>query len=256
MFSKKTIKDIDVKGKKVLVRVDFNVPIKDGAVADDTRVQAALPTLKYLLDGGAGLILCSHLGRPKGEAKPEFSLKPVAEHLAKVLGQDVAFAEDCIGENTEKLVSAMLDGDVLLLENVRFHAEERKNDPVFSKKLAQLGDVYANDAFGSAHRAHGSTVGVAENFDIRVSGFLMEKELDSWVKRSAVLPGPLQQFSAVPRWRIKFRLHKSAWGIKAHAGTIRRPVLFIFDPTSIRPFPATGFATIFVVFHPSDEAGC
>ncbi|MDX9863339.1 MAG: phosphoglycerate kinase [Anaerolineaceae bacterium] len=176
MFSKQTVKDVDVKGKKVLVRVDFNVPLKEGMVTDDTRVQAALPTIKYLLDGGAAVILCSHLGRPKGEAKPEFSLKPVAEYLAGVLGQDVAFAEDCIGAAAENAAAALQPGDVLVLENTRFHAGEKKNDPAMAEQLASLADLYVNDAFGSAHRAHASTEGVT-HFLPAVAGLLMEKEI-------------------------------------------------------------------------------
>jgi phosphoglycerate kinase len=176
MFNKKTIRDIDVKGKRVLVRVDFNVPVKDGVVGDDTRIRAALPTLKYLLENGAALILCSHLGRPKGEVKPEFSLHPVAEHLGKLLGKPVAFAEDCIGPKAEEAAKALKAGDVLLLENTRFHAGETKNDPEMAKQLASLADVYVNDAFGSAHRAHASTEGVAQ-FLPAVAGFLLEKEI-------------------------------------------------------------------------------
>ncbi len=176
MFNKKTIRDIDVQGKHVLVRVDFNVPVKEGVVGDDTRIRAALPTLKYLLENGAALILCSHLGRPKGEVKPEFSLRPVAEHLGKLLGKPVAFAEDCIGPKAEEAVKALKAGDVLLLENTRFHAGETKNDPEMAKQLASLADVYVNDAFGSAHRAHASTEGVAQ-FLPAVAGFLLEKEI-------------------------------------------------------------------------------
>jgi phosphoglycerate kinase len=176
MFSKKTVKDVDVKGKKVLVRVDFNVPLKEGVVQDDTRVQAALPTIKYLLDGGAGVILCSHLGRPKGEAKPEFSLKPVAEYLADVLGQEVAFAEDCIGPAAETAAAAVKPGDVLVLENTRYHKGEKKNDPDMAEQLAKLAELYVNDAFGTAHRAHASTEGVT-HFLPAVGGLLMEKEI-------------------------------------------------------------------------------
>ena len=153
MFNKKTIRDIDVKGKRVLVRVDFNVPVKEGVVGDDTRIRAALPTLKYLLENKAALILCSHLGRPKGQPLPEFSLKPVADYLAQLLGQPVAFAEDCIGPKAEAAAQALKPGDVLVLENTRYHAGETKNDPEISKGLAALADVYVNDAFGSAHRA-------------------------------------------------------------------------------------------------------
>lgn len=176
MFNKKTIRDIDVQGKRVLVRVDFNVPVKEGVVGDDTRIRAALPTLEYLLQNGAALILCSHLGRPKGSPDPQYSLRPVAEYLATLLGKPVAFAEDCIGPNAEDAAKTLKAGDVLLLENTRFHAGETKNDPEISKGLASLADVYVNDAFGSAHRAHSSTTGVAE-FLPAVSGFLLEKEI-------------------------------------------------------------------------------
>lgn len=176
MFNKKTVTDIDVNGKRVLVRVDFNVPIKDGKVGDDTRIQAALPTIKYLLDHNAAVILCSHLGRPKGEPKSEFSLRPVGEHLSDLLGQKVAFAEDCIGPVAEKAAAQLKPGQVLLLENTRFHAGETKNDPKMAEQLASLGEVYVNDAFGSAHRAHASTEGVAHHLPA-VAGFLLEKEI-------------------------------------------------------------------------------
>ena len=176
MFNKKTVKDIDVKGKRVLVRVDFNVPIKDGRISDDTRIRAALPTIQYLLDQGAAVILCSHLGRPKGGPDPIFSLKPVAEYLGKLLKMPIAFADDCIGPVAEKASQSLKPGSVLVLENTRFHPEEEKNDPAMSKQLAALADVYVNDAFGSAHRAHASTEGVA-HFLPGVAGFLMEKEI-------------------------------------------------------------------------------
>ena len=176
MFNKKTVQDIDVRGKKVLVRVDFNVPIRDGKVGDDTRIQAALPTINYLLDNGASLVLCSHLGRPKGEFQAEFSLRPVAEYLGKLLDQPVAFSEDCIGPQAEQAASQLKPGEILVLENTRFHAGEKKNDPAMAKQLAELADVYVNDAFGSAHRAHASTEGVA-NYLPGVAGFLMEKEI-------------------------------------------------------------------------------
>jgi phosphoglycerate kinase len=176
MFNKKTIRDIEVKGKKVLVRVDFNVPLKDGKVGDDTRVRAALPTIQYLLDHGAAVILCSHLGRPKGGPDPKFSLKPVAEHLSGLLGKPVAFAEDCVGPAAEAAAKALKPGSVLVLENTRFHPEEEKNDLKLAEQLASLADLYVNDAFGSAHRAHSSTEGVT-HFKPGVAGFLLEKEI-------------------------------------------------------------------------------
>lgn len=176
MFNKKTVEDVNVKGKRVLVRVDFNVPIKEGKVGDDTRIKAALPTLQYLLDHGAALILCSHLGRPKGEVMPEYSMRPIALHLSSLLGKPVAFAEDCIGPVAEKATQALKPGDVLILENTRFHAGETKNDPEMSRQLASLADLYVNDAFGSAHRAHASTEGVTK-FLPAVAGFLMESEI-------------------------------------------------------------------------------
>ncbi len=176
MFNKKTVRDIDVKGKKVLERVDFNVPLKDGKVDDGTRVKAALPTIQYLLDHGAAVILCSHLGRPKGGPDPKFSLKPVAEYLGGVLGKPVAFADDCIGPVAEAAAKALKPGQVLLLENTRFHPEEEKNDLHMAEQLASLADIYVNDAFGTAHRAHASTEGVT-HFKPGVAGFLLEKEI-------------------------------------------------------------------------------
>jgi phosphoglycerate kinase len=182
MFNKKTIKDIDVKGKRLLVRVDFNVPIKDGQVTDDTRIHAELPTLEYLLKQGAALILCSHLGRPKdGQRQPEFSMRPVADHLAKLLRaggprKKVLFCEECIGPLAEEAAKKLKPGEVLVLENTRFYAGETKNDPEMARQLASLADVYVNDAFGSAHRAHASTEGVAHILP-GVAGFLMEKEI-------------------------------------------------------------------------------
>lgn len=176
MFDKKTIKDVDVQGKRILVRVDFNVPLKDGAVVDDTRIQAALPTINFLLENGAAVILCSHLGRPKGEVKAEFSLRPVADHLTTLIDQPVSFAEDCIGPIAEKAANKLKPGEVLVLENTRFHAGERGNDPEMSRQLAALADIFVNDAFGSAHRAHASTTGVAAHLP-GVAGFLMEKEI-------------------------------------------------------------------------------
>jgi len=176
MLNKKTIRDVDYSGKRVLVRVDFNVPLIDGSVGDDTRIRAALPTLNYLLDQGASLVLCSHLGRPKGEPKPEYSLRPVAEHLSALLDRPVSFSVDCIGPAALQAALALNPGDVLLLENTRFHAGETKNDPQVSKELAALGELYVNDAFGSAHRAHASTEGVA-HFLPGAAGFLLEKEI-------------------------------------------------------------------------------
>lgn len=175
-FNKKTVADIDVTGKKVLVRVDFNVPIKDGKVGDDTRIRAALPTIEYLVQHGAAVILCSHLGRPKGGPDPKFSLKPVGEYLAKLMGLPVAFAEDCVGPVAEAAAAALKPGQVLLLENTRFYPGEEKNDLELARKLASLADVYVNDAFGSAHRAHSSTEGVAHYLPA-VAGFLLEKEI-------------------------------------------------------------------------------
>jgi phosphoglycerate kinase len=176
MLNKKTLHDINVKGKKVLVRVDFNVPLKDGEVADDTRIVAALPTINYLLDEGAALILTSHLGRPKGEAKPEFSLAPVAEYLAGLVSVPVKFATDCLGDVAQAAAASLNAGEILLLENTRYHAGEKKNDPAMAKELAAMADVFVNDAFGTAHRAHASNVGVAGELTA-VAGFLLEKEL-------------------------------------------------------------------------------
>lgn len=176
MFEKRTIKDIDVKGKRVLVRVDFNVPLSDGKVSDDTRIKAALPTINYLLENGASVILCSHLGRPKDGPNPEYSLKPIASHLEDLLGKKVGFSDDCIGPHTQQLVNKLTSGEILLLENTRFHSEEKKNDPKMAQQLAALADIYVNDAFGSAHRAHASTEGVAHLLPA-VAGFLMEKEI-------------------------------------------------------------------------------
>ena len=193
MFSKKTIRDIDVNGKKVLVRVDFNVPIKDGVVGDDTRIRGALPTLEFLLKGGAALILCSHLGRPKGGPEAKYSMKPVAEYLGKLMNRDVAFAEDCIGPAAEAAAKALQPGGVLVLENTRFHPEEEKNDPGMAKQLAALADIYVNDAFGSAHRAHASTEGVAKYIPA-VAGLLMEKEIQDL---GAAVANPERPFVAI-----------------------------------------------------------
>lgn len=174
----KTIKDIEVSGKRVLMRVDFNVPLSEtGEVTDDTRIRAALPSIQYLLDNKAKVILMSHLGRPKGEKKPEFSLKPAAAALAEKLNLPVTFLEDCIGDDVEAAVNEMKEGQVILLENVRFYKGEEKNDPELAQSLAKLADIYVNDAFGTAHRAHASTEGVTKFVPVKVSGFLIEKEL-------------------------------------------------------------------------------
>ncbi|NLL63395.1 MAG: phosphoglycerate kinase [Ruminococcaceae bacterium] len=179
MLNKKTIDDINVKGKKVLVRCDFNVPLKEGKITDESRLVAALPTIKKLITDGGKVILCSHLGKPKGEAKPELSLAPVAKRLSKLLGTDVLFAADdtVVGDNAKEAVAAMKNGDVILLENTRFRAEETKNEETFSSELGSLADIFVNDAFGTAHRAHCSTVGVASFVKEAVSGYLIEKEL-------------------------------------------------------------------------------
>ncbi|HEY5982167.1 MAG TPA: phosphoglycerate kinase [Anaerolineales bacterium] len=176
-MNKRTVKDIDLKGKRVLMRVDFNVPMADGKVTDDKRIRASLPTIQYVLNQGASLILMSHLGRPKGGPSPEFSLKAAAETLAGLLGKPVQMAPDCIGPEVQKMAAALKPGQILMLENTRFHAGEEKNDLVLAKALAELGEVYVNDAFGSAHRAHASTEGVARYLPA-VSGFLMEQELE------------------------------------------------------------------------------
>jgi phosphoglycerate kinase len=176
-MNKKTVRDIDVKGKRVLVRVDFNVPLKDGRVSDDRRIRAALPTIQYLLDHDAAVILMSHLGRPKGEPKSEFRMDPVAERLSELLGRPVRKLDDLVGLEVEQAVRALQPGDVILLENTRFHPGETKNDPQLAEQLARLGDVFVNDAFGAAHRAHASTEGVAHRLPA-VAGLLMEKELN------------------------------------------------------------------------------
>lgn len=194
-MNKKTIDDINPKGKRVLVRVDFNVPLDaDRNVTDDTRITAAIPTIKSLMDRGGRVILMSHLGRPKGKVNEEFRLAPAAKRLAELLGKPVAALKDCIGDEVKAAVDQMQDGEVLMLENLRFYAEEEKNDPDFCKKLASLGDMYVNDAFGTAHRAHASTEGVTRFFDTNVAGYLMKKEIDYLVQ---AIDAPARPFIAI-----------------------------------------------------------
>ncbi|MBQ3145749.1 MAG: phosphoglycerate kinase [Clostridia bacterium] len=194
-MNKKTIKDIDVKNKKILVRCDFNVPQnkETGEITDNRRIKAALPTIQYLLENNAKVILCSHLGRPKGEVNPKYSLKPVAEELSKLLGKEVKLAKDVIGTDAKELTSNIKEGEIVLLENVRFHAEEEKNDAGFAKELASMAQIYVNDAFGTSHRAHGSTAGVADYLPA-VSGFLIEKELEFL---GGALENPKKPFIAI-----------------------------------------------------------
>ena len=193
MFEKKTIRDIDIKGKKVLVRVDFNVPLNETGVGDDTRIRAALPTIQYLLDGGAAVILCSHLGRPKGGPDPKYSLRPVAEHLSSLIGKPVKFSSDCIGPEAKEAAEELKPVEVLMLENTRFHAEEEKNDAEMARQLASLADLYVNDAFGTAHRAHASTEGVT-HFLPAAAGFLLEKEIKYL---GQVIANPQRPFVAI-----------------------------------------------------------
>ena len=191
--NKKTVEDINVKGKKVLVRCDFNVPFKDGKISDDKRIRGALKTISYLKDNGAKVILCSHMGRPKGEFKPEFSLAPVAERLSELLGCEVKMAKDVIGPDAEAITASLKDGEVALLENVRFHKEETKNDPDFAKKLASFAEIFVNDAFGTAHRAHASTEGVSHYLP-SVCGYLIQKEIGIM---GAALEDPKRPFVAI-----------------------------------------------------------
>jgi phosphoglycerate kinase len=193
-MKKLTVEDLDLHGKRVLMRVDFNVPLEDGKVANDKRIRAALPTIRYITEKGGKLVLMSHLGRPKGSKVAEMSLKPCVAVLNRLLGQDVAFVDDCIGEAVETAVNGLKDGDVLLLENLRYYKEETDNDSEFAEKLAKLGDVYVNDAFGTAHRAHASTEGVTHFFKQCAAGYLMVKELD-YLGR--VMENPARPFIAI-----------------------------------------------------------
>lgn len=193
-MKKKTVRDIDVRGRRVLVRVDLNVPLDErGAISDDTRIRAVLPTIRHLIDAKARVILCSHLGRPQGKVVDELTLAPVAERLSELLNLHVEMATDCIGPEVERAVARLKEGDALLLENLRFHPEEEKNDPGFAQSLARLADIYVNDAFGTAHRTHASTVGVAKHLPA-VAGFLMEKEIDIMDK---ALNDPVRPFAAI-----------------------------------------------------------
>lgn len=196
MLNKKTIEDINVRGKKCLVRCDFNVPLKDGKITDENRLVGAMPTIKYLIENGAKVILCSHLGKPKGEPKPELSLAPVATRLSEMLGQEVVFAADAnvVGENAKKAVAEMKDGDVVLLENTRYRKEETKNEEGYSKELASLAEIFVNDAFGTAHRAHCSTVGAGQFLEERVCGYLIQKELDFL---GSAVENPVRPFLAI-----------------------------------------------------------
>lgn len=193
-MNKKTIRDVDLSGKKVLVRVDFNVPLDGSTITDDTRIRAAIPTLKYILEQSPkAVILTSHLGRPKGERNPAMSLKPVVPVLAEQLGVDVAFADDCVGDVADNAIEALADGGVILLENTRYHAGEAKNNPELAAQLAKHGDIFVNDAFGTAHRAHASNVGVADELEA-VAGFLLEKEIDYLAN---TIESPEKQFVAI-----------------------------------------------------------
>lgn len=193
MFQKKTVKDVDVRGKRVLVRVDFNVPLSEGTVTDDTRVRAALPTIRYLVDHGAKVVLMSHLGRPKGEPDPKYSLRPVRRVLQRLLGRNVVFIDQTVGPEAEEAVARMVDGEVLMLENVRFNPGEKANDAAFAKQLSALGDIYVDDAFGAVHRAHASTVGVTEYLPA-VAGLLLEREVSTLTD---MLANPDRPFAAI-----------------------------------------------------------
>lgn len=192
-YNKKTVEDIDVRGKRVLVRCDFNVPMKDGVITNDNRIVGALPTIKYLVENGAKVILCSHMGRPKGEFNMQYSLAPVAKRLSELLGKEVTMAADVIGEDAKSKAAALKDGELLLIENVRFHKEETANDPAFAKELASMADIFVNDAFGAAHRAHASTAGVAAYLPA-VCGYLIKKEITIM---GDALENPVRPFVAI-----------------------------------------------------------
>ena len=235
-LNKKTIEDIDVKGKKVLARCDFNVPLKDGEITNDKRIVAALPTIKYLMEHGAKVILCSHLGRPKGEYKPEFSLAPVAKRLSEYLGVEVKLAEDAevVGPNAKAMAAELKDGEVMLLENVRYRAEETKNGDEFSKELASLCDVFVNDAFGTAHRAHCSNVGVTKYVDTAVVGYLMQKEIDFL---GNAVNNPERPFAARRTSILFFTSNsRSATSALRNVKFIQHPLVSVFHITSDSPF--------------------
>ena len=203
-MAKRTIRELDVAGKRVLVRVDFNVPLDEaGRIVDDTRIRAALPTVEYLLAQGASVILMSHLGRPRGRRVPALSLTPVAESLSQLLGRAVGMAPDCVGTEVAAQAAALQPGQVLLLENVRFHPQEEQNERTFAQHLAELGDAYVNDAFGTAHRAHASTEGVPRCMGAGASGLLMERKLPISTRRCAVRSGHSPPFWAGPRSRAR-----------------------------------------------------
>ena len=193
-MDKLTIDDIDLAGKRVLTRVDFNVPLKDGIVGDDTRIIAAIPTIQKIISSGGKVILMSHLGRPKGQVNPAMSLRPVAQRLSGLIGKPVSFADDCVGKTAADAVRKLKKGEILLLENLRFHPQEEKNDPDFAKQLSKLGNVYVNDAFGTAHRAHASTEGVTKYIEIAAAGYLMKKELDYF---GMIIDDPARPFIAI-----------------------------------------------------------
>lgn len=190
MSKVKTIRDVELKGKQAFVRVDFNVPVEDGVITDDTRIQAAIPTIKYLIEQGAKVVLASHLGRPKGEKNPAFTLAPVAKALSEALGQPVQFLDDCIGEGVKAARAGLGEGGIILLENVRYYNGETKNDPELAKQFAEGADLFVNDAFGTAHRAHASTAGIADYVDTKVAGFLIERELEYLGEKTATPEKP------------------------------------------------------------------